>query len=194
MDITELDLRNLDRRALAATGGIVAKVGAHQLGLPTPCAQWTLGELLRHLVGENHGFAVNARGVPDRAAWTASRLGDDPVTAYLQSAALVTAAFAEDDVFGRRVEVREFGVFSGGIALSLHFVDFLVHGWDVAKAIGVPAEIDEDLAATALAIARRWPYDRPDGAFDVAVEAPEGAPAFEQLVAYLGRSPSWPVV
>ncbi|GAA2029940.1 TIGR03086 family metal-binding protein [Catenulispora yoronensis] len=194
MELRELDLRDLDRRALAATGEIVGKVGAHQLGLPTPCTEWTLGELLRHLVSENQGFAVNARGVPDRSVWDGGRLGEDPHAAYLESAELVTAAFADDDVFGRDVEVREFGVFSAEIALSLHFVDFLVHGWDVAKAIGAPIEFEEELAVTALAIAHRWPDDRPNAAFDIEVEVTAAASPTQQLVAFLGRPPSWPTV
>ena len=29
-----------------------------QLNLPTPCSEWSLGELIAHLVAENRGFTV----------------------------------------------------------------------------------------------------------------------------------------
>src|SRR4051812_49854993 len=74
-----MDIRELDRRALAYAGEIVAGVGADRLTAPTPCPDWTLYGLLRHMVGLNEGFAAAARGGgADLTVWRNGRLGADP--------------------------------------------------------------------------------------------------------------------
>jgi uncharacterized protein (TIGR03086 family) len=175
---------------------VIAQVQPEHLDKPTPCAAWNLGELLRHLVSENRGFAATAGGVPVvRSIWDSGDLGTDPHGAYQDSVAEVTAAFAAQDVDDRPVEVREYGVFPGRVAMSMHFVDFLVHGWDVAVSIGVPYQPDGALAKSALAIASRWP-DRPDfrgpaAAFNVQVPVDNDGDDFDRLLGLLGRSPLW---
>jgi hypothetical protein len=81
----------------------------------------------------------------------------------------------------------------------MHSVDFLGHGWDVARSIGAPDELDERLCVTGLAIAARWP-DTPatwgTGAaspFRPRVAVPEDAPAYQRLMGFLGRDPQWTV-
>ena len=64
------DIRDLDRRALAVTVRIVGAVRGDQLDLPTPCADWTLRQLLGHMIGQHYGFAAAARGEPsDLSVW-----------------------------------------------------------------------------------------------------------------------------
>ena len=55
---------DLDRRTLTATAEIVAAVTADQLDDPSPCAGWTLRDLLGHMVASNEGFAAAASGAP----------------------------------------------------------------------------------------------------------------------------------
>jgi uncharacterized protein (TIGR03086 family) len=191
-----VDMRYLDRRALQAAGQVIAQVTAADLDRPTPCTSWNLAELLRHLVSENRGFAANATGTPaDRSIWDSGDLGTDPHRAYRDSAAAVTAAFAAPDAYDRQVEVREFGTFPGRVVIGMHFVDFLVHGWDVATSIAAPYRPDHELAAAALAIASQWPDTPnsrgPGAAFTTRVPVPADAPDFERLLGLLGRSPSW---
>lgn len=189
-----MDIRDLDWRALEVCGVAVAAIGPDELHHPTPCDDWTLHGLVRHLVSENLGFAGAAGGAAwDPAAWNAGLLGDDPYAAYLQSAETVTKAFSPDAVLDRQVEVREFGVFPGRVAISFHFIDFLVHGWDVAQSIGAPFSPDEDLLDAALKIASKVPATPesrgPGRAFGIPVPIDEDAPAFDRLLAMLGRAP-----
>jgi hypothetical protein len=58
------DVRELDRRALAAAGEIIAAVRSDDLDKPTPCRRWPLAGLLEHLVSENRGYAASALGAP----------------------------------------------------------------------------------------------------------------------------------
>jgi uncharacterized protein (TIGR03086 family) len=139
---------------------------------------------------------LDAAGTPaDRSVWDSGDLGTDPYRAYQDSAAAVTAAFAAPDVYDRQVEVREFGIFPGQVAISMHIVDFLVHGWDVAASNAAPYRPDPGLAAAALAIACQWPDSPksrgPGAAFNTRVSVPTDAPDFERLLGLLGRSPLW---
>ncbi|GAA3606111.1 TIGR03086 family metal-binding protein [Nonomuraea rosea] len=193
--IPAVDLRVLDRRALDLAGEVTAQVTAADLDRPTPCAAWNLGDLLRHMVSENRAFAT-AAGIPaHRPNEDSGDLETDPLRAYHDSAAAATTAFAAPDIYDRQIEVGEFGAFPGRIAISMHFVDFLMHGWDIAASIGVPYRPDHELAESALAIAARWPDTSktrgPGAAFGTRVPVPGDAPDFERLLGLLGRTPSW---
>jgi uncharacterized protein (TIGR03086 family) len=195
VQLTDLDLRELDARSVAAASAAVSWITPADLARPTPCAGWDLRALLAHMVGENQGFAAAVRaagtGRPGSPSWPPADLGAEPYRDWLASAEAVGARFAEADLYERSVVVREFGTWPGRVALSLHVVDVAVHAWDVARSLGVDPELDPELAEAALAIALRWPYHRPDPVFDVRVEVAGDAPATDRLVGYLGRSPSW---
>ncbi|GAA3182550.1 TIGR03086 family metal-binding protein [Nonomuraea roseoviolacea] len=195
-DPTTADLRDLHRRALELAGRAVAQVTSADLDRPTPCAEWTLGELLRHMVSENRGFAGAAADPPARPpVWDDDDLGDDPFGAYQDSATAVVKAFSVPGFPDRQVEVREFGVFPGRAAIGMHLIDNLVHGWDVAVSIDVSYRPDPELVAAGLAVAARVPDTPasrgPGAAFDARVPVPGDAPDFQRLLGLLGRSPSW---
>jgi uncharacterized protein (TIGR03086 family) len=76
----------------------------------------------------------------------------------------------------------------------MHFVDYLTHGWDVARAIGAPDELDADLCAAVLEMGRRWPEGSwgPGAPFGRQVVVPLDASAQDRMLGFLGRSPCWP--
>ncbi|MEV4310848.1 TIGR03086 family metal-binding protein [Actinocrispum sp. NPDC049592] len=186
-----MDLRELDRQAMKLTGEVVSQVRPEQLRLPTPCADWTLHGLLRHLISENLGFAAaTAAGTdPSEVDWNAGRIGPDPVADYHRAADLYLDSFVPDSVLEREMRIGVFGVVPGSTAVAMHFVDSVAHGWDVAKTIGVPYEPDEQLAAMALKVMKRFPSERPTVAFDVMVPIPDDASELDKFLAYVGRDP-----
>jgi uncharacterized protein (TIGR03086 family) len=192
-----MDIRELDRRALAYAGVVIAEVEADRLMLPTPCPDWTLHGLLRHLVGQNEGFAAAARGGGAAlSVWRNGRLGEDPRADVERSARLVGEAFGEDGVLDRMFDLPEVGsAFPGPVAIGFHFVDTVVHAWDVARTIGAEWDPGDEMVAAAIRIAVRVP-DTPGSrgpglAFEPGVELPAEAPDRDRLLALLGRSPSW---
>ncbi|MEU5024520.1 TIGR03086 family metal-binding protein [Streptomyces milbemycinicus] len=197
MDIRELDIQELDRRSLALLGDVVAQVKDDQLRLPTPCPDWTLHGLIRHLVSQNEGFAAAARGAGEALSdWRGGDLGTDARAAFEASAALVDDAFAQDGVLDRAFalpEVRNGGAFPAPLAISFHFVDCVVHAWDVAATIGVPWEPDDELTAAALRVAEQVPDKGrgPGAAFERRVPPPTDATPHHRLLSLLGRVPSW---
>lgn len=192
-----MDFRELDARVLAATTGIVERVRPGRLDDPTPCAGWTVRDLLRHMVGNNHGFAAAALGGPaDADVWDGTGVGGEPQREYAASARRVVEAFGAVDPLAGTFEVLGFGAVPAPNAVAMHLVDYLAHGWDVAVSIGVDPGLDEESCLAVLRIGAAWPVDSPriwgpDAPFGHRVEVPADAPAADRMLGFLGRDPSW---
>lgn len=189
-----MDLRELDRQALALIDDLLTGLTPADLGRPTPCEGWDLGDLLRHLISENTAFAEAARN-GSASDWDSGRASADPYADYAPSAADVTAAFADDDMPRRAVTVREFGTFPGGVAVGMHFIDSVAHGWDIAMALGKEYEPGEQIVTAAARVAAGIPADpavrAAGGAFADVVPVGDDAPVMHRTLALLGRSPDW---
>ncbi|WP_024803230.1 TIGR03086 family metal-binding protein [Nocardia sp. BMG51109] len=195
---------DLNRRAVDYSVEIVSRLTPADLDRPTPCTAWNLADLLSHMTAQHRGFAASARGQgADLAVWQPRPPAADPVAAYADAAADVTAAYAEPDVLERHFDLPEFApgfTAPGSLAVGFHFIDYVVHGWDVARALGLPYRLDDDLAGPALDIALAVPDDenrrQPGAPFGPAVPPIESAPALDpaldRLLRALGRSPGWP--
>lgn len=183
-------------RSLQLTTDIVAAVSADHLDLDTPCAQWTVRQLLEHMVGQNHGFANAARGGGDLQDWAPRSLAGNPAAAWADSVLDVETAVADLAVDGVLLmpEVRP-APLPAEVAISFLFLDTLVHGWDVATASGQPLRCPDDLAELLLTVATRVPADpesrRPGAAFLLPVDAPPSADPFGCALALVGRDPKW---
>src|SRR2546430_16941252 len=75
---SDRDTLALLEQALDQTAAIIAAIPAGQSGLPTPCPDWDVRALVRHLIGQDmRNFLVSARGeTVDRQA-PADEPGDD---------------------------------------------------------------------------------------------------------------------
>ncbi|MDP9847250.1 uncharacterized protein (TIGR03086 family) [Streptosporangium lutulentum] len=194
-----MDVRELDRRAVLASVDLVATVAIEDLGRSTPCDGWTLADLLAHMTVQHHGFAAAAEGAgADLSVWRVEPLGDDAVSAYAVAAERVTAAFAADGVPDREFALPEFGkgaTFPASQAIGFHLIDYLVHGWDVARSLGVGFTVEPELVEAVWPIALAIPDDerrrRPGSAFQPGLVVPEDATRFDRILAMLGRSPAW---
>ncbi|MFF0637853.1 TIGR03086 family metal-binding protein [Nocardia sp. NPDC004151] len=192
------ELLALDARAVRTSIDVVSWVTSGDLDATTPCEGWTLRDLLEHMIVQHHGFAAAALGESDLGLWKPQPLGADPVGEYRTAAEHVLATFAEPGVLERQFplpEVRDGIVIPGTPAVSFHFIDYVVHSWDVARALGRTVEFDDDLLSAALPVAEAVPRgaerERPGASF--APEVPgEQASGLDRILAVLGRSPSWP--
>jgi uncharacterized protein (TIGR03086 family) len=191
-----IDIQTLDARAVQASVMLVSKVSADDLARPTPCAAWTVADLLAHMTAQHNGFAAAANGATDLSVWAVRPLGDDPAAAYRAAAERVIAAFAVDGVLTRRFTLPEISTaitFEAARAIGFHFIDYLVHGWDVARSIGVTFTPEPDLVAAALPIAQAVPDGdirrQPGSAFAPGLATPATASEWDRVLAMLGRSP-----
>lgn len=173
---------------------IVASVRDDQLGGPTPCPAYTVGDLLDHVGGLSLAFAAAARK---------SALGGAPSA----DAAMLPADWRE--VFGERLADladawREPGALDGttmagpvempAAAAQLVAVDeVVVHAWDLAIATGQPYDPDPAAAQAALGFATSFepPPDAGGGLFGPPVPVPADAPLLHRLLGATGRDAAW---
>ncbi|HYJ54297.1 MAG TPA: TIGR03086 family metal-binding protein [Mycobacterium sp.] len=196
------------RIAVQASIDVVAAARPADLGLATPCVGWTLADLLTHMTAQHHGFAAAARG---RGAgldvWRpepfAAAISADPSGTYAAAARDVLAAFATDGVDETPFALPEFGrdvTVAGEMAMGFHFVDCVVHGWDVAATLGTPFTLPADVIAAVLPLV----FAVPDGEFRDAAHSPfaralaptpkleqSGDDDFARILRHLGRQPGW---
>lgn len=187
-----------DRAVVRETVRILEHAGPADWALPTPCARWDLRALVSHMAGQHRGFAAAAAGRgADLQLWQPLPLGDDPLGVYRAEVASVSGSFAQSGVAARQFDLPEISTtrrFPAAVAVGFHFLDFAVHTWDCARAIGLDWEPGDDVAAAALALALRVPDDArrlaPGAAFRPARSSDDGRP-FDRVLATLGRSPAW---
>jgi uncharacterized protein (TIGR03086 family) len=175
----------LDGAALALLSYDVAMLDAADLARPTPCAGWDVADLLRHMNEQHEPFAAGLIGAAELAV-------DDPRGQFAVSAARWTLAMSSG---ADQVRVPGFGEPVGKEQVrAVHFIDMLVHRWDLAAALARPVETDTALVEAALPIAE---FVNAPGSplFGSAYEPPRTGSATatptDRLVALLGRDPAW---
>lgn len=200
---TTADVRPFHRIAVLRSVEVVRHVTPADLRHPTPCSGWDLGDLLAHMTVQHRGFAAAARGHGgDLAVWdvatVTAAVAADPSGSYAAAAADVIAAFASDGALEAGFALPEFGpdvVVRGALAMGFHFIDYVVHGWDVARAIDVELRLPDDVIAAAAPIAFAVPdgADRnaPHSPFRPALDTPRGSHDLDRILTHLGRSPAW---
>ena len=198
MRTIEVDLRAAAAAAVRGSAELVARVAGGDLDRPTPCAGWDLAMLLEHMTVQHRGFAAAAGGRgADPAVWQVAP-APSVVERYAAAAAEVIAAFAAPDVFDRPFTLPEFGTdrpFPGRLAVGFHLVDYVVHGWDVARSLDLPFQPADEVLALTVPIARAVPGGAArlaaGAAFGPELAVAPGADPLTEILARLGRDPGW---
>jgi uncharacterized protein (TIGR03086 family) len=205
MDITqqgsaERDFVELDRIAVHESLRLVDLARDTDWERDTPCAGWTLRQLVAHMAAQHHGFAAAARGAGHQTAyWREPADMTAPGRTYRGAATTVLAAFAEPGVLEREFALPEIGgEFPGRLAVGFHFIDYVVHSWDVAASLGVALDLPDHVRGAALAVARRVPTDPagrgPGFAFAPVLDVAASADPLDEALRLLGRDPDkWPL-
>lgn len=176
-------------RAFASTRSVLEGMQEVDLDGPTPCASWTVRDLLNHIVGGTHYFAVGTEtGVAPEGGDQDFTEGD-VLAAFDEGSARAIAAFAAPGAQEKILKLP-FGEFPGSAFMQLATSDTFTHGWDLAKTTGQSTDLDPELAEQLLAAsgipdAFRGPEPMPFGPLQ---EAPAGATAADRYAAYLGRT------
>lgn len=125
----------------------VQLVGADDWGRPTPCIEWSVRDLANHVVGGCRRYSMLLHGAsPDEtnALRSLDHLGADPVAAAAAAADEMAMAFREPGALTRVVH-HPAGDRSGGVLLDMRIMDFAIHAWDLARALGSDETLDPDL-------------------------------------------------
>ncbi|MER7893407.1 TIGR03086 family metal-binding protein [Micromonospora sp. NPDC094482] len=189
-----MDLLETYRRSLAEFTDRVDQVGPGQWSEPTPCPDWDVRTLVNHVVGEDRWSVPLLAGrtiaeVGDR--FDGDQLGDDPIAAARDAAAQAEIAATHPGAVERTVHLSA-GETPAAEYLHQLLAEHLIHGWDLAVAIGAEPRLDPD----AVRECARWftgrigDYRR-DQLVRSEVELPPGADEQDRLLAAFGRDPNW---
>jgi uncharacterized protein (TIGR03086 family) len=173
---------DLDRLALDQLIVDMVRVSDDDLAKPTPCADWTVRDLIVHMNNEHPAIC----GAPLNDA-------TDPRTAFTVIAGewLTFAAAAGDTITVPKMGTE----LPTDMVLATHFADMLVHRWDLATALGKSTGTPESLLAAAHRIADvvTAPGSPLVGvAYQPALTQVAGDSAEQSLVRKFGRDPKWP--
>ena len=163
---------------------LVAPLDEAQLGAPTPCAKFTVRDILEHMVGGATMFAAAFRG----DAPAAPAVGTDAASAFPSAMAELLDAVGSPGALDRTIPAP-FGEVPGEVFARFVALDGLVHGWDIATATGQPYDPPAEVVAAVEAFARQAIGDemRDGDTFAAAVEPPPDASPLLRVVAHTGR-------
>jgi uncharacterized protein (TIGR03086 family) len=187
-DIPVLDLLP---DALRRFGRRVHAVPEDRWSASTPCADWTVRDLVGHVVGEQLWAPHLLRGetmeqVGDR--YDGDVLGDAPALRWDGAAAAAAQAWAEHARPGLRVHTSMGQIPVEEYAEQMH-LDLVVHGWDLARGAGLDADLPADAAEHVLGyVVPRADAFAGSGIFADPVPVDSDDPA-DQLLGLLGRDP-----
>jgi uncharacterized protein (TIGR03086 family) len=173
--------------AVETTGGIIASIRPDQWDLPTPCTEWTVRDVVAHLVSGNRVLTMALQG--EKPGFDAYQHAvDNPAADYIASSETMLALLEAPGAMTGMVELP-YGKMPAPAAAGFRFVDLISHGWDLAKATGQSTDFASDLNQTALDMARASMQgrERPAGVIGPEQQAPDGASAADRLAAFLGR-------
>ena len=188
----------LIRPVLAHLETLVGRVTPDRFDRPTPCPDFTVGQLRAHILGwmDYYGRAfedpAGAQERPDPNSYAAP---DDPRegAGVVASAASRISAAVDSGVADGPVKVVKSSMPGGG-ALTMAMWEALVHGSDLAQATGQPWDPPEEAAQVVLAFGQNMLTDEYRGAgkdFGHQVPVPDDAPALDRLIGFSGRDPHW---
>ncbi|MFD3608026.1 TIGR03086 family metal-binding protein [Streptomyces atroolivaceus] len=176
---------------------LIASIDDRQLTGPTPCPDYSVRELLGHLLGLTAAFrdAAHKKSGPTTetsptsalpvlpADWRSAMppLLDELVAAWRSPAAL------EGMTQAGGVELP------GQVAGMVVRNELVVHGWDLARSTGQEFRADEPSLRASEAMLAPQDDDRsgPDAIFGPPVPVPADASLADRVIALSGRRPDW---
>jgi len=171
-------------------GTNVAQVGDEQWELGTPCTDWNVRALVNHLVSEDLWTPplMEGRTIAEVGdAFDGDVLGEDPKGAWSSASEAALASTSPDGAMDRTVHLS-FGDFPASEYASQLFADHLIHGWDLARAIGADEAMDPELVdACAAWFEQMEAVYRGGGVIADRPDVPDGADAQTRLLAAFGR-------
>ncbi|MCL5445469.1 MAG: TIGR03086 family metal-binding protein [Actinobacteria bacterium] len=163
----------------------LARVGANQWSLRTPCEEWDVRALVSHVIATHWRVvaAVTGQDPPKLDA-------EEDLIAQWAAATDAVVASLDDPERSQKVVSGMFGTQPFESLVSrLLCADTLFHTWDLARATGQDETLDPDAVAKAMEFLE--PLDdaiRKPGGFSEKIDAPSGADAQTRLLNFGGRA------
>ena len=177
-------------RAVGEFDARVQQVKEDQWHDSTPCTEWDVHALVNHVVNEARWVAPLLAGktIADVGdSLEGDLLGDHPLASWEAARDEQLAAVEKLGSLDQEVHVS-WGEIPASDYLTQVLMDHLIHGWDLARAIGADERLDPKLVEFCLERVR--PMEemiRGSDMFGDKVEVPEGAGSQAELLGLLGR-------
>ncbi|WP_200303104.1 TIGR03086 family metal-binding protein [Streptomyces adelaidensis] len=186
-------LLTLHGRAVDLFGERVHAVRGDQWDAGTPCAEWSVRDLVNHLVSEQLWVPSLVRDacmieeVGD--TFEGDLLGTDPAASWDTAAHSAREAFAGPGALERTVHLS-YGDTPATAYCAQMVADLVVHAWDLSRAIGADERLPQELVSFAADEVAPYAEElEKSGLFGAPVEPPAGADAQTRLLCLLGRRP-----
>lgn len=165
-----------------------------QLGRPSPCEEWTVRDLISHVVGESILSVRLLHGADAEVAvlgLDGDILGADAPAAFATAAAAERAAFREPGAMGRTVQHPAMDM-PGAQLLGFRIGGLTLHAWDLARGSGGDETLDLELVEAVWAqLSPMAPFMAQTGVFGAGPSGMIGqdAPLQVRLLDLTGRRP-----
>lgn len=178
---------------------LIAEVPDDSLGDPSPCSEYSVGDLLDHIAGITVAFGGAATKAGGEAATMgpqgdASKLDPQWRTSLPRRLDTLARLWRDPEAWEGTTKVGGQDI-PAGVAGIVTYGEMTVHGWDLARATGLSFAPDPGGLAPLFDIVRQTFAAGGDAArgaaFGPAVPVAEDAPVFEQVLGLLGRDPRW---
>lgn len=184
-----------NQQMLDAMGGIngnaarlIAEIEPGQWDRATPCSEWTVRDLVGHIVGVTRTFTASASRSNPPAPAEGDQLGDDPAATFAETADASMAAWRGDGALDGMVAIP--GEMPAMAALGINVLDTGTHCWDLAKAIDAEDGLTDEQKALIDVCARRTVTDEVRAAAGFGPDLDDGSlQGFDATLAFLGRRP-----
>lgn len=179
---------NDELQSAEATLGVLQQilhtVAADDSTKQTPCTEYDVAGLTEHLLN-----SITALGGMVGADFTALDRTDSVERQIISAARPALDAWHRHGLDGE-VSLGQ-GSMPGQVAVAVFSIEFLVHAWDYAVAVGRQVDAPESLSGYVLGLSQTIikPQQRGAAGFDPPLSMPDDAPALDRLVAFTGRNP-----
>lgn len=173
---------------IPAITGIADRIRPDQLDDPTPCREFTVLDVLGHMIVLGGTYAHSFRGEPAPGI-EPPRPGDGvPADRFRRAMDDLLDAERSPGAMQRTIAAPP-GEMSGESFARFVAFDGLVHGWDLAVATGQAYEVPDEVVAEVAAFARGALTDdlRDGDTFAAATEPPAEAGPIDRVAAFSGR-------
>lgn len=169
--------------------GLVERMWHGQLEYSSPCSEFTVHDLVNHMIVLGGSFAPMFRGEPVPEITAPVVYGWVPAQEFVDTMNDLVAAVKSPGAMDRTIQ-SPVGEMDGATFCRFVALDGLVHGWDLATALGVEWDPPADVVSAVDSFARAAINDdvRASGAFAAEVAVSADASALDRLVAFTGRA------
>jgi uncharacterized protein (TIGR03086 family) len=167
---------------LGACQTVLRRLTADDLARPSPCAEYTVGQVGQHVV---RSMVLLASVAGSAAGSTMAGSLDKQVTVSAEAA---LAAWRRRGLGGSVAVGRS--TLPASLAVEIIPLELLVHGWDMARATGSEIDVPPEVAGYVLGRARELvTSDKRGRSFAAEVPAGPQATVLERLIGFTGRVP-----